>query len=78
MKIPSNPLILYYGLNLGERNIHGSVSTLKEISQLPGNPDRFQVIFGKWKNLRKFKNMENICKHVEKYNFLWFEKATIF
>ena len=26
-----------------------SVSTLKEISRIPGNPDRFRVIFGKWR-----------------------------
>ena len=46
-----------------------SISTLKEISQIPGNPDRFCVIFGKLNNSRKFKNMENICKDVEKYDF---------
>ena len=50
-----------------------SVSTLKEISRIPGNPDHFRVIFGKLKmipgNSGKFKNIENICTHVEKYDF---------
>ena len=31
-----------------------SVSTLKEISRIPGNPDRFWVISGKWNNSKKF------------------------
>ena len=51
-----------------------SVSTLKEISRIPGNPDRSRVIFGKLKNSRKFKNMENVCKHVEKYYFYGLKK----
>ena len=46
-----------------------SVSTFKEISWIPVNPDRFLVILGKLNNSRKFKNMENICKLVEKYDF---------
>ena len=54
-----------------------SVSTLKEISRIPGNPYHFRVIFGKWNHSRKFQEtqeyMENtmykLCKHVEKYDF---------
>ena len=53
---------------------HISVTTLKEISWIP---DRFRVIFGKWNNSRKFKNMENICKHVEKYDFHGLKKQNL-
>ena len=52
-----------------------SVSTLKEISWIPGNLDRSRVIFGK---LKKFKNMENVCKHVEKYYFYGLKKQFFF
>ena len=39
-----------------------SVSTLKEISQILGNPDRFRVIFGKWNDSRKWNNSRKFQK----------------
>ena len=38
--------------------IYASVSTLKEISRIPGNPDSFRVIFGKCNNSRKFREIQ--------------------
>ena len=46
--------------------MQGSVSTLKEISQIPGNPDSFQLISGKWKNSRKFQEIKDFGKIYEK------------
>ena len=52
---------------------HPSVSTLKEITRIPGNPDCFRVISGKWKNpgnSGKSKFLENLQKHVENITFM--------
>ena len=57
-----------------------SVSTLKEMSWILANPDHFPGNFQEsfQDNSRKFKNMDNICKHVEKYDFYGLKKAKIF
>ena len=39
--------VMFQHRDWGQYSPHSSVSTLKEISRIPGNPDRFRVIFGK-------------------------------
>ena len=54
-----------------------SVSTLKEISRIPGNLDSFQVISGKWKNSRKFQEIQDFEKSTKtcgKYDFYGMKK----
>ena len=49
-----------------------SVSTLKEITRIPGNPDTFQVISGKLKSSRKFRVIQDFGKSTKtcrKYDF---------
>ena len=46
-------------------------STLKEISRILGNPDRFRVIFGKLNNSRKF-------HEILKYDFYGLKKNIFF
>ena len=55
------------------------VSTLKEISWIPGNPDSFQVISGKLKNSRKFREIQDFgkSKTCRKYDFYGMKKRKI-
>ena len=58
---------LYIHVDASGSCIYLGVSTLKEISRILGNPDRFRVILG-----GKFPG--NICKHVGKHNFYGLKK----
>ena len=56
------------------RKLH---STLNEISQIPGNPDSFQVISGKLKYSRKFREIQDNGKSTKicrKYYFYGMKK----
>ena len=55
-----------------------SVSTLKEISRIPGNPDSFQVISGKWKNFREIQDFGKSTKTCRKYDFYGMKKLLFF
>ena len=61
-----DPIDLHPVLMFPLRRKTPSVSTSKEISRIPGNPDLFRLIFGKWKNSWK-------CEH---FNKSWVDTCT--
>ena len=72
--IPLSPIVPFpRGMLIQSIPMQGSVSTLKEISRIPGDPDSFQVISGKWKipgKSGKLKILENLRKYVENITFM--------
>ena len=83
--------LLLAGIHLGSVNqcaacsvkvlTEHSISTLKEISRIPGNPDSFQVISGKRNNSRKFQEIQDFGKSTKtcrKYDFYGKKKQLYF